>query len=92
MAACPVPREWLQLGAPRDAVAAFTEGFCPAHKTPLWPVMLRLGGKGTLPLTWTEAGHCDDCCEGRGADWHWSVFGGNKLLTATYEAVSDGYP
>lgn len=78
---CPVPEAWMRAGAPPEAMAAFTEGACPVHRTMLAPDMISRGGKGSLPRTWIEAGRCEACA----ADWHLGEYDGAVMLVATWD-------
>lgn len=62
----PVPSAWVKYGVPPEPMAAYAEGMCPRHRTPLDEGMFRTGGKGTMPLKWIPGGWCDECA----AWWH----------------------
>ncbi len=80
----PMPAEWFTVGgAPLEAMAAYAEGMCPVHRTPLASGHVRTGGKGGLPLRWIAGGWCDDCR----AWWHRPYQDGmTNGLAATYDA------
>lgn len=59
----PMPQAWAEHGAPPDAIATWTEGACPVHRTPLDPGTMLVGPP---PRRLIPAGWCDGCR----AWWH----------------------
>jgi hypothetical protein len=83
----PVPRAWHEHGAPPEAMAAYAEGMCPRHGTPLHPGMFRVGGRGTMPVRWIPGGWCDQCR----AWWHRPYQPGHEAgLGATWDTAGCG--
>jgi hypothetical protein len=62
----PVPQDWTEHGAPPESVAAYAEGMCPVHMTPLEAGIIPFGGKRGTPRAWVPGGWCEQCR----AWWH----------------------
>jgi hypothetical protein len=79
----PVPAAWLTGGMPDGAMAAFSEGACPVHHSPLAVQTISHGGQGSLPYRESGAGWCSQCR----AHWHITTYAGRPSLTVTWDTT-----